>query len=478
MKKEMPVWLAALPVVVLVGVASLSVFVWKAGMLMPLVIGVLAAALVAAMAGFKWTDVQEMMVRGVGRTLPAAFILLLIGLIVGSWMASGVIPAIIYYGLSLIHPSVFVPIVALVTGIVSITLGSSFTSIATVGLAFMAIGDGLGFPAGLVGGAVISGAYFGDKLSPLSDTTNIAPAIAETDLFSHIRHMLWDTLPAFALSIVLYAIVGRSFASAGTADAESIRSIQAGLADQFVIHPLLLLLPVLTIVLMVKRIPAVPALAGVGLLAAVVAVFVQGMPVSEVIQAMTSGFTADTGIPAVDSLLNRGGMTSMLNTVALLVIATALGGILEESGSFEVLTRKMMASVKSAGSLIASTIFSTFVVALASGAQFLAIVLPSRTFVPKYKEMGVDTVNLSRCVEAAGTVGINLVPWSVPAVFAAGMFGISPGQFIPYAFFVFLVPLLNLVFGFTGFTIKKKMYNAEPAMIQTEEKEEVPGWAK
>ncbi|GKV56691.1 Na+/H+ antiporter NhaC [Sporosarcina sp. NCCP-2222] len=478
MKKEMPVWLAALPVVVLVGAASLSVCVWKAGMLMPLVIGVLAAALVAAMAGFKWTDVQEMMVRGVGRTLPAVFILLLIGLIVGSWMASGVIPAIIYYGLSLIHPSVFVPIVALVTGIVSITLGSSFTSIATVGLAFMAIGDGLGFPAGLVGGAVISGAYFGDKLSPLSDTTNIAPAIAETDLFSHIRHMLWDTLPAFALSIVLYAIVGRSFASAGTADAESIRSIQAGLADQFVIHPLLLLLPVLTIVLMVKRIPAVPALAGVGLLAAVVAVFVQGMPVSEVIQAMTSGFTADTGIPAVDSLLNRGGMTSMLNTVALLVIATALGGILEESGSFEVLTRKMMASVKSSGSLIASTIFSTFVVAFASGAQFLAIVLPSRTFVPKYKEMGVDTVNLSRCVEAAGTVGINLVPWSVPAVFAAGMFGISPGQFIPYAFFVFLVPLLNLVFGFTGFTIKKKMYNAEPAMIQTEEKEEVPGWAK
>ncbi|MCG3089608.1 Na+/H+ antiporter NhaC [Sporosarcina cyprini] len=478
MKKEMPVWLTALPVVVLVGAASLSVFVWKAGMLMPLVIGVLAAALVATMAGFKWIDVQEMMVRGVGRTLPAVFILLLIGLIVGSWMASGVIPAIIYYGLSLIHPSVFVPIVALVTGIVSITLGSSFTSIATVGLAFMAIGDGLGFPAGLVGGAVISGAYFGDKLSPLSDTTNIAPAIAETDLFSHIRHMLWDTLPAFGLSIVLYAIVGRSFASAGTADAESIRLIQAGLADQFVIHPLLLLLPVLTIVLMVKRVPAVPALAGVGLFAAVVAVFVQGMPVSAVIQAMTSGFTAETGVPAVDSLLNRGGMTSMLNTVALLVIATALGGILEESGSFEVLTRKMMASVRSAGSLIASTIFSTFVVALASGAQFLAIVLPSRTFVPKYKEMGVDTVNLSRCVEAAGTVGINLVPWSVPAVFAAGMFGISPGQFIPYAFFVFLVPLVNLVFGFTGFTIKKKIYSTEPAMIQPEEKEEVPAWAK
>ncbi len=478
MQKELPGWLAALPIIVLVGAASMSVFVWEAGMLMPLVIGVLAAAVVAALAGFKWAEVQEMMVRGVGRALPAVFILLLIGLIVGSWMASGVIPAIIYYGLSLIHPSVFVPVTALVTGIVSITLGSSFTSIATVGIAFMAIGEGLGFPAGLVGGAVISGAFFGDKLSPLSDTTNIAPAMAETDLFSHIRHMLWDTLPAFGLSIVLYAVVGRMSASAGTADAASIGAIQTGLAGEFLIHPLLLLLPVVTVVLMMKKVPAIPALAGVGLLGAMIAVTAQGMPIASVIQAMTGGFTAETGVPAVDSLLNRGGMTSMLSTVALLVIATALGGILEESGSFEVLTRKMMARVQSAGGLIATTILSTFVVASASGAQFLAIVLPSRTFVPKYKEMGIDTVSLSRCVEAAGTVGINLVPWSVPAVFAAGMFGISPGQFIPYAFFVFLVPLINLIFGFTGFTIKKKTYSTEPAAVEVTDEKEVPAWAK
>ncbi|GKV67520.1 Na+/H+ antiporter NhaC [Sporosarcina sp. NCCP-2716] len=478
MQKELSGWLAALPIIVLVGAASMSVFVWEAGMLMPLVIGVLASAVVAAVAGFKWAEVQEMMVRGVGRALPAVFILLLIGLIVGSWMASGVIPTIIYYGLSLIHPSVFVPIVALVTGIVSITLGSSFTSIATVGLAFMAIGEGLGFPAGLVGGAVISGAFFGDKLSPLSDTTNIAPAMAETDLFSHIRHMLWDTLPAFGLSIVLYAVVGRMSASAGTADAASIGEIRTGLAGEFTIHPLLLLLPVVTVILMMKKVPAIPALAGVGLLGAVMAVIVQGMPIAAVIQAMTGGFTAETGVPAVDSLLNRGGMTSMLSTIALLVIATALGGILEESGSFEVLTRKMMARVQSAGGLIATTIFSTFVVAFASGAQFLAIVLPSRTFVPKYKEMGIDTVNLSRCVEAAGTVGINLVPWSVPAVFAAGMFGISPGQFIPYAFFVFLVPLINLIFGFTGFTIKKKTYSAEPIVVEMTKEKEAPAWAK
>ena len=475
MKKEMSVWLAVLPIVALIGAASMSVFVWEAGMLVPLLIGACAAAVVAWVAGFRWDAIQHMMVNGVSRALPAVFILLLIGIIVGSWMASGVIPTIIFYGLSLIHPAIFIPVVALVTGIVSITLGSSFTSIATVGLAFMAIGEGLGFPAGLVGGAVISGAFFGDKLSPLSDTTNIAPAMAETDLFSHIKHMLWDTIPAFVIAIVLYAVVGRTYVT-GAADSEVIDGIKAGLADLFVIHPLLLLLPVLTIVLMLLRVPAIPALAGVGVLGGVVAVLVQGTAVSSIIQIMTNGFAVESGIASIDSLLNRGGMTSMLGTVALLVIATALGGILEESGSFELLTRKMMARVHSTGSLILSTVFSTFVVAFASGAQFLAIVLPTRTFVSKYKEMNIDTKNLSRCVESAGTVGINLVPWSVPAVFAAGIFGIGPGEFIPYAFFVFLVPLINIVFGFTGWTITKKKYRIEQS---TELKEGVaPIWAK
>ncbi|WP_153730863.1 Na+/H+ antiporter NhaC [Sporosarcina obsidiansis] len=465
MKKEMSVWLAVIPILVLIGAASMSVFVWKAGMHMPLLIGIFAAAIVASLSGFSWRDIQDMMINGVSRALPAVFILILIGIIVGSWMASGVIPSIIYYGLSIIHPSIFIPIVALVTGIVSVTLGSSFTSIATVGLAFMAIGEGLGFPAGLVGGAVISGAYFGDKLSPLSDTTNIAPAMAETDLFSHIKHMLWDTIPAFLISLCLYWFVSNTQAVGGTVDSGMIVDIKRGLSEIFVIHPLLLLMPVFTIVLMMFRVPAIPALAGVGMLGAVLAVLVQGMPISQIMQVMTSGFSLESEIAAIDSLLNRGGLTSMLGTVALLLLATALGGILEESGSFEILTRKIMARVTSTGSLITSTILSTFVVAFASGAQFLAIILPTRTFVSKYKEMNIDTKNLSRCVEAAGTVGINLVPWGVPAVFAASMFGISPGQFIPYAFFVFLVPIINIIFGYTGWTITKKNYQV-PVKIE------------
>ncbi|MEK3888307.1 Na+/H+ antiporter NhaC [Bacillus sp. FSL K6-3431] len=459
MKKEISIGIALIPILGLIGSAIASIFIWNAGMHIPLLIGVIAAAIVAVICGWSWIDVEKMMVNGVARALPAVFILFIIGIIVGTWIASGVIPTMIYYGLSIIHPAFFVPIVALVTGIVSITLGSSFISIATIGIAFMVIGDGLGFSAGLVAGAVISGAYFGDKLSPLSDTTNIAPVMADTDLFSHIKHMLWDTIPAFVIAIIMYWGVGSFVASNNTVNTDAIDIIKTGLQDLFIIHPLLLLMPLFTIFLMIKRIPAIPALISVGFLGGIIAIIVQGISVSEVIQTMTSGFSVSTGVDAVDSLLNRGGLMSMLGTVAILIIATAFGGILEETGVFVTLTGKIMDKVRSTGSLISSTILSTFVIAFASGEQFLSIILPARTFTEKYKEMGIDTKNLSRSVEAAGTVGINLVPWGVTAVFATNMLGASPGEFIPFSFFVFLVPLLNVIFGFTGWTIAKKEYD-------------------
>ncbi|WP_342514913.1 Na+/H+ antiporter NhaC [Sporosarcina sp. FSL K6-1522] len=458
MKKELTFGVSIIPILALMAAAASSIFIWKAGMHIPLLIGVVVAAVIAKICGWSWYEVEKMMVNGVSRALPAVFILFIIGIIVGTWIASGVIPTMIYFGLSMIEPSLFVPLVALITGIVSITLGSSFTSIATIGIAFMAIGEGLGFAPGLVAGAVISGAYFGDKLSPLSDTTNIAPAMAETDLFSHIKHMLWDTIPAFVIALILYWFVGNSGAAGNAVDTNGIDVIKTGLEGVFTIHPLLLLMPIFTIILMMKRVPAIPALTIVGLLGAVLAVIVQGASVTSIVKVMTSGFSVDSGVKAVDSLLNNGGLMSMLGTIGLLVIATALGGILEETGSFEVVTRKMIAGVRSTGTLISTTIFSAFVVAFASGAQFLAIILPARTFVQTYKDRGIDTKNLSRCVEAAGTVGINLVPWSVPVVFAVSILGVSPGEFIPYAFFAFLVPLINIIFGFTGWTITKKNY--------------------
>jgi len=452
----MNVILALIPIIGLMTAASLSVFVWDAGMHLPLMIGVILAASVTYLCGFSWEDIQQMMVKGVSRALPSIFILLIIGMIVGSWIASGVIPTIIYYGLSFIKPEIFIPLVALITGIVSITLGSSFVSIATVGIAFMAIGEGLGFQGGIIAGAVISGAFFGDKLSPLSDTTNIAPAMAETDLFIHIRHMLWDTIPAFIIALIIYGIISLNSANSQSIGTNEIDSIQTGLNNLFTIHPLLLLLPILTILLMIRKTPAIPTLIFITFLGASMAVIVQGEGVSSIMRAMTEGFTRQSGIDSVDALLNAGGLMSMLSTIGLLIIATALGGILEESGSFELLTKRILARIKSTGSLISTTIFSTLGVAFTTGEQMISIILPARSFVNKYEEMGIDTKNLSRCVEAAGTVGINLVPWGVTAVYASSMLGVSPLDFIPFSFFIILVPIINLIFGYTGWTISKK----------------------
>ncbi|MCY7482836.1 Na+/H+ antiporter NhaC [Paenibacillus alvei] len=464
MKRQVSIGLALLPIFALIAAGAASISIWKAGMFIPLIIGIIFTVLVGVISGYKWSELQDMMVNGVAKALPAIFILLVIGMIVGTWIASGVIPTMIYYGLSFIHPSFFVPAVAVVTGIIAITLGSSFTSIATIGLAFMVIGEGMGFSPGLIAGAVISGAFFGDKLSPLSDTTNIAPAMAETDLFSHVRHMLWDTIPAFAIAVALYALVGTRTAE-GAVDTANIDMILKGIQHSFLIHPLLLLLPIFTIFLMIKKLPALPTLLLVGIIGGVISIVVQGDTITSMINTMTNGFHAESGVKAVDSLLNRGGLVSMLNTIGLLTIATALGGLLEGTNIFHALVRPIVAKIKTPGSLIATTLASTFLVAFASGAQFLAIILPTRTFVQTYKDMNIDTKNLSRCVEAAGTVGITLVPWGVPAVFAANMLGVSAEQFIPYIFFAFLVPLINLLYGLTGWTIVKKEYSVRSVQV-------------
>jgi Na+:H+ antiporter, NhaC family len=456
-KREPSIVLAFIPLVVLVFAAAMSIFVWKAGMFMPLVIGIVAAAIIGIICGYKWDELQNFMADGVSKALPAVFILIIIGTIVGTWILSGVIPSLIYYGLAVMSPSIFIPTVALATGIVAVTLGSSFTSIATIGLAFMAIGQSMGFPPALIAGAVISGAFFGDKLSPLSDTTNVAPAMVDTDLFSHVKHMLWDTIPAFVISIVLFWLVGLSYSS-NLAGAEKVNEIMSGLNSVFTIHPLLLLMPILTILMMAKKLPAIPTLMVVSVLGGLLAMIVQGNSLTEVIASMTSGFKADTGIGAVDSLLSRGGITSMLGTVGLVTVATALGGILDGTKVFEKIINMFIGKIKSTGSLILSTVASTLVVGFASGAQFLAIILPARAFSNAYKERGLDTKNLSRSVEAAGTVGINLVPWGVPAVFASSMLGVEALAFIPFLFFSYLVILINVLYGYMGISIAKKDY--------------------
>ncbi|MCT2171175.1 Na+/H+ antiporter NhaC [Kocuria rhizophila] len=446
--------LAILPLLTMIIMAFFSTTQWKIGMLVPIITGIAVAAIIGRCLGHTWRDMEASLAHGVTQALPAVFILVLIGMIIGTWISGGIIPTLIYYGLSIIDPHFFLPLACVVTAFVSLVLGSSFTSIATIGLAFMAIGGGIGMPLPIVAGAVISGAFFGDKLSPLSDTTNVAPAIVGEGLFDHIRHMLWDTVPALLISTLLYWIIGLTVMSDSSVDPSGRDALLSGLKEQFVISPLLLIVVLLAILLIALRIPAIPALFGIAIMGGLVAFFVQGRAPAAILRAMTSGYVSETGEKSVDALLSNGGINSMLDTVCLVIIATALGGILEHTGIFAALIDPLVRRIRRPGSLIASTILATFLVGFSSGAQFLAIILPARGFLDAYKRMGLSPLNLSRAVEAAGTVGINLVPWGVPAIFAASIFGLQPTQFIPWILFAFIVPLLNVVYGYAGIGVK------------------------
>ncbi|GGD26208.1 Na+/H+ antiporter NhaC [Pontibacillus salipaludis] len=466
MNKQPSFLLALFPPAALIAAAAYSI-PNELGMFLPLIIGIVATSIVGMITGNSWDELQEYMKTGVSRALPAIFILFIIGTIVGSWMLSGTIPSIIYYGLEFIKPSLFLPTIALTTGIVAITLGSSFTAIATVGVAFMAIGAGMGIPDPFIVGALVSGAFFGDKISPLSDTTNIAPAMVGVNLFDHVRHMLWDTIPAFAISLILFWFLGLN-AGGEAGQSEKISSIMNGLTDTFTIHPLLLALPVITIVLIVKRLPAVPSLVIVSVTGGIVAFFVQDSSLAQIMGAMTDGFAPSTSSETLNALFDQGGgVTSMLPTIGLIITATALGGVLEGTGIFTVLLNRIVNTIQSTGSLVLRTVLSTLVVAFTSGEQYLSVILPSRAMAEAYEKQGIHPKNLSRTVEAAGTVGINLVPWGVTALFVSNITNVSPYSFIPFIFFAYLVIGINLFYGYTGISITK----ADPQAEQDEKQE-------
>lgn len=452
-ERKLNVFLALLPIITVVALGLMSVMVWKVGMFTPLIGSVVVSVLVGFWVGKSWNTMEEGLIEGVSRALGAVFILMIVGAIIGTWILGGIIPTLIYFGLKLIHPTIFIPMVALVTAIISTSTGTSFTSIATVGLALMAAGITMGFPAPLIAGAVISGAYFGDKISPLSDTTNLAPAMAGCTLFEHIGSMLLGALPAFLLSVILYYFVGLKHVSSEVVNSEVIEAMMIGLSEIFNLSPWLLVLPIVTIILSIKKVPAVPALFIVAILGGFASVVFQGASLNEVLSSMTFGYKSASGIGQIDSLLSRGGITSMGAIIMLLMTATALGGILEKIGALDVILSAVMKKVKTRGQLVLATMVSGMAVGFATGAQLLAIVIPARMFAPAYKDFGLHAKNLSRAAETVGTVGINLVPWSVPAVFAMNILGVQPMEFIPYIFFAYIVIAINLIFGFTGWSM-------------------------
>ncbi|WP_440706288.1 Na+/H+ antiporter NhaC [Heyndrickxia oleronia] len=453
-EKEMPFWKAVIPLIVMIVVMGITIIKLEQGPHVPLIVGTTVAAIVALSSGFKWKDIEESMYKGIRLALPAVVIIMLVGITIGAWIGGGIVATMIYYGLKIITPSLFLVSITIICAVVALAIGSSWSTMGTIGVAGMGIGLSMGIPAPMIAGAIISGSYFGDKMSPLSDTTNLASGLTNTDLFVHIRHMLFTTIPGLVIALIVYAILGKNFGKSGVDTADIQQTIYV-LQDSFVISPYLLIIPVLVIVLVAKKVPAIPALLIGIILGFLSQVYIQGGNFSGAIEALQSGFTIKTGNTMVDELFNRGGLDSMMYTVSMTIVAMTFGGILEHTGMLKAIVNQILKVAKSSKSLVASTVVSCFATNATCSEQYISIVIPSRMYANAYKEKGLHSKNLSRALEDGGTLTSVFVPWNTCGVFILGTLRVPTLQYAPYAVLNFVIPIISIVYALTGFTITK-----------------------
>ncbi|OAO80479.1 Na+/H+ antiporter NhaC [Anoxybacillus flavithermus] len=468
MKKEISFKAAIIPVLVTIVVMAITIVVLEKSPHIPLIVGTTVAALIAWRSGYKWREIEEAMYNGIRLALPAIVIIMLVGLTIGAWIGGGIVATMIYYGLKLLTPSLFLVSITIICVVVSLAIGSSWSTMGTIGVAGMGIGLSMGIPAPMVAGAIISGAYFGDKMSPLSDTTNLASGLTNTDLFVHIRHMLYTTIPGLLISLAVYAFLGRNFGK-GSAETADIQQTLEVLQDHFLISPFLLLIPLLVIVLVAKKVPAIPALIVGIILGFLSQVFVQGDSVSDAVGALQSGFVIDTGNKVVDDLFNRGGLESMMYTVSMTIVAMTFGGVLEHTGMLQAIVNQILKLAKTAKGLVASTIFSCVATNATCSEQYISIVIPSRMYANAYTEKGLHSKNLSRALEDGGTLTSVFFPWNTCGVFILGTLGVHAFDYAPYAVLNFIVPIISILYALTGFTIEK--LPKSETLAQTKEQE-------
>ncbi|SKC83167.1 Na+/H+ antiporter NhaC [Maledivibacter halophilus] len=431
-----------------------TIVIFKGAPHVPILAAAIVAAVIAVKSGYKWEFIEEGIAETIKMSTQAILILLIIGTIIGTWILGGIVPTMIYYGLRILSPGIFLIATCLICSIIALATGSSWSTAGTVGIALMGVGMGLGISPGIVAGAIISGSYFGDKMSPLSDTTNLAPAMAGADIFDHIKHMIYTTGPSYAITLIIYGLLGIKFAGKNI-DANSIDLLLNTFEKQFTITPILLIPPVLVIIMVIKKIPAMPGLIGSSLLGAICAAVFQGAGLSQIIAVVNGGYSANTGVETVDKLINRGGIQSMMWTVSLVLIALSFAGIVEKTGMISIVAEKILKAAKSDGSLITATIFTCIFTNFTTGVQYVALVLPGRMYKDVYVERGLHPKNLSRTLEDSGTLVAPLVPWSTDAAFLIGALGVGPMAYAPYAILNLVNPIVAIILGYTGWTIEK-----------------------
>ena len=426
----------------------------------------LVGGAIASMIGFSYNRTFKSMLDQVGENLKsvssAILILLLVGSLSASWLISGIVPAMIYYGILLINPVLFLPSAVIISAIISIATGSSWTTSATIGIALIAIGKAMGIPAGIVAGAVISGAYFGDKLSPLSDTTNLAAAMAGSNLFSHIRYMLYTTIPSIIITLIVFSVISFTME---TGEFLNNQHLLLSIQDSFTISPWLFVVPLIVIVLIIKKVSPIIALFAGTILGLIFAPFVQSIHLSMspiemykyFINSITTGVSINTSHTSLNDLFVSGGMEGMLGTIWLIICAMVFGGIMESIGALSRISAALLSVGSSIFSLFASTVASCLTINLTASDQYLSIVVPGKMFSKAFEEKNLAPENLSRTLEDSGTVTSVLVPWNTCGAYQSSVLGVGVGEFFVYAVFNYVSPFMTLIFAALKMKIKQRL---------------------
>lgn len=480
-----------IPIVFLIILIIFNVTIWEGDTLagsnqIALLTAASLAAIIGIYKGHNWKDIRDQIVATIGSAMPAILILLLIGALAGTWLLSGVVPALIYYGLDILNPHIFLIAAVIICILVSLATGSSWSSIATIGVALLGIGHAMGFNDALVAGAIVSGAYFGDKISPLSDTTNLAPAMAGTDLFTHIRYMMYTTIPSISIALIIFLIIG--FTYDFKSSNQSIEDVQAAISSTFNITPWLFLVPIILFTIIIKKVPPLPALAAGIVLGGIFAIIFQSniienltiekhtetVAVAEqsentekttiayaqasyeiVMQSMYGNISIKTDNESVNNLFNTSGMAGMLNTIWLILSAMVFGGVMQSIGMLKRITAAIISLVKSDGSLIASTAFSCMFFNATASDQYISIVVPGKMYSEAFKKRGLKPEVLSRTLEDSGTVTSVLIPWNTCGATQSTVLGVPVLAYLPYAFFNLISPIMTIIFAYFNIKIRR-----------------------
>ena len=452
----------------------------------PIQLALTFTAFIGILFGFKnglsWKQLEESIGKSVAVASNAIFILICVGGLIGTWILSGTVPTMIYYGLLFLSPEIFFPTACLLCAFVSLSIGSSWTTMGTVGLALMGISSVLGLSVPVTVGAIVSGSYFGDKMSPLSDTTNLSPAVAGSELFSHIRHMTWVSVPSFLIALLIYAVLGFSMDTPATSAIDLVEFTGA-LQAQFNIGVHLLIPLAILLFMAFKRIPALPTIFCGAMIGAFFAIFFQQEVVisfankpdsstslalaTGAIQAFYGGYSADTGVEVIDKLLNRGGMSSMIITVWLILSAMLMAGVFSRIGIFDTIAAALVRFTRKTGSLIAVTLSNCFIMNMIAGDQYVSIIVPGQIWRKEFEKRKLAAVNLSRCLEDAGTLTSALIPWTTCGAYIYGVLGLTTFAYIPFCFFNIINPIISAIYGYTGFTIVSESTEAEHGAAST-----------